>query len=307
MKYTLISTLSLGLLVSAVSAGCGDDTDTNPTGGNNGTTEVSLDKLGTETGKFFCGLAFQCCDMTELPQLLGEIGVMAGTEAECATKAGQIYDMDVLADIKASVMAGRQSYDSKKAAACFEVIQGQCSAIQGDPFEEDPNCNSVFVGLVAVGGECTMGDDCAGADTHCAGATDTVPGKCQVLPKEGEACPDFDCAEGLACSPGSMSNTCVKPNTKADGQMCGSDIECVSTYCSFTSGTCMAQKPLGMPCTDAFSNECKDSYCDGMTNTCTAKKADGQACMSYNECQSDDCDFMTMACAPVQGPVCDGK
>lgn len=305
MKHTFLSILSIGLLFSAISAGCGDESDTNPTGGGTGTTDIPLDSLGSQTAKYFCGLAYSCCDMTELTQAFDDFGIMPKDEAECAAQLAPLYDKNVLADIKASVMAGRQSYDGKKAAACYEVIKDDCTAIQGDPFEQDPNCQTVFVGLVADGGACSMGDDCAGATSHCAGATDTMMGKCEALPKEGQPCPDFTCEDGLACSFGAMNQTCIKPNTKADGQMCESDIECVSNYCDFGTTSCAPQKAIGAMC--SFSNECKDSYCDGMSKVCTAKKADGQACMFFDECLSDDCDLDTNLCAPVQGPVCDGK
>lgn len=304
MKHLVTAIFSSSILLTAIISGCGGETDGTSSGGT-GTTEVAFEALPGETAKYYCSLAYSCCDMMELTQLFQDLGGAPASEAECVPKMQMLYETNVFADLKASVMAGRQAYDGKKAAACYDAIKGQCSAIKGDIFETDPNCQTVFVGKVADGGECSMGDDCAGADSICAGATQTMMGKCQVAPKEGEACPDFVCADGLECSFAAMNQVCVKPYVKADGQMCASSVECTSHFCDSMAGTCAAQKAIGAMC--LYSDECKDSYCESSTNVCTAKKAVGETCAFFDECASDDCDFMKMVCVAANtGPACDG-
>lgn len=306
MKYIFISFLSIGIFLSANSSGCGDGTNTNSTGGNTGTSGSPLGQLRTEHAKLFCAHAYSCCNMSERAQKFDDLDISPTNEAECVAEIKPIYESEVFSKIEASLSEGRQSYDGTKAAACYESLKGRCDVALANIFEVEPACNSLFVGFVADGGECTMNNDCAGATSYCADVSNNWTGTCTIVPKEGEPCPYSNCADGLICASGPMDNVCLKRNSKADGQICYSYVECVSDYCDiFSSSTCMAKKAIGSIC--MFSDECKDGYCDKATSTCAALKAEGQACKSEEECQSLHCDLDTKLCAAALWPICDGN
>ncbi|MDC0747567.1 hypothetical protein [Polyangium mundeleinium] len=284
MKHFVTSLIALCLAGAGSLIGCGDDSN-NTTGGGDGggggnggnggggggDVVIPIDDVGTATAELYCGLVYSCCTMAEQDKALDGITPKPQNEAECAQVFKGMYDMLVLPRLKKAVGAGRMEYDQHLAASCLAKLDGSCTAIKGDLFESDPECQSVFLGKVADGGDCGGDDECAGDDSVCIGDTDTELGKCQPRGAAGAAC-EFD-------------------------------EDCTTEYCDFQASMCAAQKALGEACT-GFS-ECTDSYCDSMTNMCTAKIADGQPCTSFEECESNNCDMATSTCT-TPAPICDG-
>jgi hypothetical protein len=302
MKRTLAS-LALTLFVGgSMLVGCGPDTK-NTSSGNPPSGPIALENLSQALAQSYCELAFSCCTAMEQAVIFEDLNMVPKTAEECTASSKEFYDSLVLADIKASVDAGRVKYDGALAATCLDKIEGQCNSLATGGVGGDAECNAVFVGLVADGGDCVDSQDCATKDSFCTKAQGAMMGKCEAPAKEGESCATTFCADGLVCDFGAMTQTCIKPI--ADGQMCTSDFSCISEYCDSATGTCSQPKPVGSDCSSPQA--CKDSYCDFQTSKCTALKADGEACMFFDECQSGDCDQDTMMCTPVTpAPQCDG-
>ncbi|MRG92195.1 hypothetical protein [Polyangium spumosum] len=260
----MTSLFALALVGAASLVGCGDDTN-NTTGGNN-TPPVALDDLGTRTAEAFCEQVYSCCTMAEMDTVFANLMPKPTNEAECVQSFKAFYDMSVLADLKAAVAAGRLEYDGALAASCFAKVD--CGTLGAAP---DPECENVFAGKVADGGDCANDTECAGATSVCLGDSSMQDGKCGA--------------------PGAV------------GAACSFDDECATGYCSFSSNMCEEKKALGEACS---GGGCKDSYCDFMASVCTARKADGEACTFFDECQSGNCDAMAKTCAPEPAPICDG-
>jgi hypothetical protein len=281
--------------------GCGTDTEKTTSGGTP-VTPIAFENLSTELSKNYCALAFSCCTPMEQTELFGSFPMPPKTEEECVTTFKEFYDMFVTTGLKAGLDAGRLKYDGALAASCLAKVDGECSALGSSGLTAvDPTCDTVFSGLVADGGECAQDNECATKGSFCAIPQGMMLGKCQPLPKEGEVCPSYQCADGLVCGSVNMVDTCIKP--VADGQACSGSLECVSEYCDFMTSKCAQKKAIGDAC--GISYECKDSYCDSQTMKCTALKADGAACMFSDECESFDCDMAAKTCGSG-APQCDG-
>lgn len=299
MKRMMAFLLASTIVGGSVLVGCGDDTKTNSTG-NSGTTPIALENIPASMGDAFCGLAFSCCTAMEQSAVFKDFPSVPKTVEECGTFISAQFEMFVFANLKDGVNAGRLKYDGDVARTCFESIQGNCAVLkQSGPFT-GAECAKVFVGQVADGGECAQENECAVAGSYCPIPQGAMLGKCAVLPKEGEPCPNLRCAEGLGCGSVNGMDVCVKPGP--DGQACTSSLECTSKYCDFMTAKCAQPKAIGDTCFASY--ECKDAYCDSVAKICTALKAEGDACASFTECASNDCGA-DMKCAPGE-PACDG-
>ncbi len=276
MKRTLTSLISLALVGALSAVGCSSDPE-NPDssgGGNGGGGTIALEEIGQKNAEVFCGAAFSCCTAVELPTLFEGIGTPKD-EAECVQTFKGLFDGFALPGFKDSIAEGRIVYDGDKAASCFDNLPSDCSIVTpdgADPLETSPDCQAIFVGKVANGGDCAQDDDCAVDGSDCMGASNGMLGKCQLPGDVGAAC------------------------------MFGSD--CKSDYCDFQTSMCAAKKALGEMCSG--SQSCMNSYCDVDTKLCAALKADGDACLQASECQSDNCDLTTDKCVAAPAPICDG-
>lgn len=300
MYRYVLSFAVVGLTTGFVAAGCGTDTKTQSSTGST-SQSVPLEQASAEMAKVFCGIAFTCCDMTELADVMGDFNPPPKTQAECEVAVKPVADAEIFGKLKEAVNAGRLAYDADKAGLCFAKIDGRCGNLKDGIFVSDAECQSVFTGKVAAGGTCAQDLECADASSMCAGAMGgSTVGKCGPLPKENEACPDYRCAAGLACETGATMNKCIKP--KADGMTCGSNTECTSEYCDFSTMKCSAPQAVGKACSS--NSGCIDGWCDTLNgNTCKAKKALGETCALPEECISDACDAMDKCGTPF----CDGK
>jgi hypothetical protein len=300
MKRIIAFLVAATFVGGSMLTGCSDDT-TNNSSGNPPPAALELSDLSPAVANLFCGLAFSCCTPMEQTQMFKDFPSMPKTAEECEPVIKTQFDMLVFAGLKEGVDAGRLKFDGVAAKTCLGQSEGQCATfIQGGPFG-GMGCETVFVGLVANGGDCAQDNECATAESTCVIPQNAMLGKCQPLPKEGEACPSYQCATGLACGKVNMMDVCIKPG--ADGQMCSGSQECISEYCDFTTNICGQPKALGEAC--VISYDCKDGYCETQAKVCTALKAEGQACMSSDECQNHDCPMATMTCG-AGAPKCDG-
>lgn len=297
MKRIIAFLVASTFCVGSMLVGCSTDpakTTTPP-------TPIELKDVSTSMATLFCDLAFSCCTPMEQIAFFQNFPSVPKTATECKPMIQSQFDTYVVAGLQSAVDAGRLKFDGAAAQSCFDQIKDQCSVLAQDGPFQGAGCATVFIGLVADGGECAQSNECATAGSFCAVPQGLMLGKCQPLAKEGEPCPNYQCATGLACGFVNMMNVCVKP--LPDGQMCKGSAECASNFCDFNTSTCGQKKALGAACIGSY--ECKDGYCETQMKVCTALKADGQACMSFDECQSLDCTMGINTCA-LSRPTCDG-
>jgi hypothetical protein len=257
----MAAVIALGILGASAGAGCGGDPDPSPTGGGGtdatggaggmggsggtggtgGTGSmggIPLVALTSEFGKLVCERLFTCCDAQERESVLSGGGTVPTTQAECE-KAGPenfyppLYDFN---QVPGYIDVGQVTYDGEKAAACLAKLKSSCDAfdVNEDILEQGPDCQAIFAGVVADGGDCTHDEQCISTTSRC---MDYV---CKPLLGEGQPCISGpSCQEGLACIPDANGNL-----------------------------ACAKLKPGGTECTDGF--ECESSECDAMTYICTA-------------------------------------
>jgi hypothetical protein len=274
MRRTIASFFVFGLFSALSFVGCGPDrgsSSSSSKSSSGGEDSVTLDNLGVETAKAFCALAFSCCEQAELVDVFDQ---PPKDQAECEATFSKFYEMQVLPDLRAGVEAGRLTFDGAQASLCYEKVASNCDALHANnPLEQDPACQTVFVGKVAEGGECLSSNECVNKASSCAGKSDTMMfGKCKA--------------------PGPVDAACEFGD------------ECESGYCNYTTMKCAAQAKVGEACQDF--DQCADSFCDFSASLCTARKADGQTCMGDDECTSDTCNMTKNVCE-TKPPTCDGK
>ncbi|KYF61181.1 hypothetical protein BE11_51170 [Sorangium cellulosum] len=156
MKTTWVCAVALGLFGALAGVGCGDAEDPGASGGGD-TEPVSLDAFAGEFADVYCERIYRCCDANEQAQVLELLSSRPENQEECAAELAPLLSL-VSLEKKASVDAGRQSYDGEKAARCLAAVKGTCEGgLEGDdsPFDTTPECSTMFVGKVADGDACT--------------------------------------------------------------------------------------------------------------------------------------------------------
>jgi hypothetical protein len=116
--------------------------------------------------------------------------------------------------LQGEIDLGKVVYLGNQAQACLDSLAARSCAqmLQRD----SPECLAALDGTVALGGACTLDEDCQGK-ALCKSTTGTCPGQCMALLVAGQACAeDGDCQDGLACS--QETRLCVLP--AAEGQAC---------------------------------------------------------------------------------------
>ena len=285
-RQRVLTALSCLVLTAATGQGCGD------TESESGGSVKTFDELLQELAQSVCR---------------GECDASGGTYveirygAECLEIYSLLYE-SVGASIKASLDAGRTSFDAEAAQRCLDLLAAEeCD-------EADLACEDALVGKVATGDACTESTECAG-NAYCREGLDCL-GTCVATLGVGEACPgtDFDeCGAGFFCS---AEGVCTAE--KANGEPCDYSEECSSYYCDYTEegSRCVEIPPdyvkdIGALCD--FDQECKpDLHCP--QGTCTAAGEIGEPCPCVSEayCSEDSADAFGVCVARIpQGEACE--
>ena len=114
-----------------------------------------------------CEKAFEC--RSSYPG--GEtqfVSFYGNSEADCRARLGALIDLQV-AEVEASVEAGRIEYDAGDAEECLDAYADlTCEeAWSTDGQEESAACENAFRGTVPDGGQCTNDMDCAADGSDC--------------------------------------------------------------------------------------------------------------------------------------------
>jgi hypothetical protein len=216
-------------------------------GGSSGS--IAIDDLGPKLANVSCTKIFQCCSATEIATQFMDFNVMGQpitTEPECESFYDGLFAGLAVPDYKASIAAGRISYDGDEAATCLDgIAAASCSDYSMDTASSSTMvCSDFITPLVAAGGGCTQDYECT--TNNCVGATVTpggqnTDGACMALPGVGQAC-SINCQTGSYCGfdGTSSSTTCLA--LKADGATCDGGEECSGHQCpgsgSGDPGTC---------------------------------------------------------------------
>lgn len=219
------------VLVLAV-VGCGGDDD-------GGGTPLTLAEFGAQLGAAQCHKAFECCTPAEISMFYA--GNAFSDEAGCVEVYAHAWET-IGALRQASIDAGNTVFDGSNASTCISALTDLTCAEFGSNHDAlNGRCPAPFEGQLANGMACANDSECQTG--YCEGENELgsmpTPGTCKDLPGEGDACTDFDCAQGLICD----HDVCIAP--KADGAACYSPDECASGGCNgatqTTQGTCGEQ------------------------------------------------------------------
>jgi len=215
------SLLGLGVacLLGMHAAGCKNDGGGGGGGGGGG---LPADQLAAEMAGAFCHKLFTCCDATEL----AANSLTMADEATCVSMVGSSLGPDV-ADVQASVSAGRTIYHGDHARACVDALVAlPCDQWGGDyTLLRLPDCFRITEGTIAPGAACEHTAECI--DGHC----DLVAG-CVADDKLGAACDIGSCVEGLSCITGALGTTATCGTVQPDGASCNYGGECASHTCA---------------------------------------------------------------------------
>ena len=169
------------------------------------------------------------------------------SSATCVSDMRSTFTEGTFTRVQSDVAAGIVTYDAALAATCLSGMQSaECGGLT--PLMSAA-CASLIEGHVALGGACSMSDECA-AGLYCA-LDIGCPSTCRAVGGVGAACSDDEqCADGLACS---------------------------------SAGTCAATIPAGAACTDedvcAENTTCSDAgVCEAVFSYLAGTVALGQEC-----------------------------
>jgi hypothetical protein len=229
---------------------------------------------------------------------------------------------DSFGPIQDAIDADRIVYDGTHLEACVNDIRGRsCAELMN---RETPECEAALRGTVALGGECTLNEECVGS-AFCK-VEAACPGVCSELLAAGEDCTESNqCASGLECAD---DQTCTAP--AGPGDVCkGGEPDCSIGYLcagaddkANTSGNCCTYDEVftvatGQPCSFFDGELCQTNLvCEiqsfdamaGIVAMCAPKKGSGQPCRLAipDQCPTDEyCvivpDTLEGTCTPRPG------
>jgi len=211
---------AIGLLMAA--SGC--------SGGNGGDSggDVPFSRLAAGYAAVLCHKDVVCCDDSELGSNLGPNPDRAALEATCRpnfANAMAVY----LEPYAPLISAGRIIYRGDHARLCLDEIAAQPCEEWGlnYPLDRYPACRQIYEGTIALGGACTLSDECV--DGYCSSSSGT--GTCVAYKQIGESCSSGPCPPELLCLPDASgaSKVCAPP--LPDGATCDLDSKCASGFC----------------------------------------------------------------------------
>ena len=197
---TVYDALPAGNDGSGATAGNGGSVfDALPAGSDSATGGIAIEALPAKYAAAVCA-AYQNC-------LGPAVSSMFFGGADCVELTTQRLENGTFALMQQKITVGTIRYDGNKAQACLDAISKlSCDGLLQ---RDQPECLAALDGLVALGGDCDLNEECAGS-AICQSSTGICPGKCVALLSAGQACvADGECDNGLQCS--SETQLCVKP------------------------------------------------------------------------------------------------
>ncbi len=245
----------------------------------------------------FCAAAYDCAEPTF--ETLDSGAGRFPDKAACEESYAELLGGEAFFSEQGAVDAGRLGYDADAAATCLAALNAPPEDVCTFLFTDvpDPACDEVFVGLVALGGNCADSQECAG-DARCSFLDDECYGTCV----SNLTCGEGECVEGEYCgvNPDTGESVCL-PKLKA-GDACdfednctleSDDVECLTDEFG-ENGVCTAYGSL------SAGDYCDydDSYCgaglecDLDTVECAATGGGGTVAA-----RGETCNLQTTPCA----------
>lgn len=206
----------------------GGDVDATQSGG-----DVPINSLVTLLAQVDCNQFFACCNAQQLTGVFGD--TVPANAAACATQYATMLDID---REKAAVLAGTMVYSGAAARTCLDAIAASsCNAFSVDTPPAVCRDALIFIGQVAIDGDCQQDDECV------ATAACSPGGKCVARSAATESCAGGgSCLAGLYCD---NDNIC-RP-AQANGAACQGSDWCTSNECSSEGGGALS-------CTDVVAD-----------------------------------------------------
>lgn len=250
---------------------------------------IPLDAYATESARALCKTAERCGTLYFVAFLVQE------QVTDCTAQMAQLLENNLVAQLRASIAAGRIVYDPERARRC---VNGSMNIACGADVETE-DCRNTFQGLVPDGGECTNAEEC-GAESDCVGANGCeMRGTCVHVPQRGESC-TVECAGDSFCDDSGMCSA-----RHAMGASCGSDLECDPQLACIGGACAPRTRPVE-------GEECEGSCAPGFVcddsergRVCRTPRTDGTCtnaldCPERQLCQDDS----TCGPYPTAGQAC---
>lgn len=188
----------VALILTGIVVACDDD-------GSATNSEIAFAALPAKYAEAACS-AYQKC--------FGPIFSLFQNGADCADVTTKRLENGTFSLIAAKLEQGTVTYDGKKAQVCLDAVSNlSCDGLLD---RDQPACLAALDGVVALGGDCDLDEECKGS-ALCQSSAGICPGKCVALLSAGQACEvDGDCNSGLQCS--KETKLCVAPAT--EGESC---------------------------------------------------------------------------------------
>ncbi len=288
-------------------AGCSRSSDRGSSGG-----DIPIESLGEAQAEAICDVLFRCEGVDD-----DRIKLVFRDAATCREYLSQMLDTSRIEALERAVAEGTVVYDSHAAARCVGTVDSGCGAVVSG-FDGRGDCDVVFTGTVAEGGDCFLTTECR-PGLSCSFETETCPGRCVTESPSPGYCGGVSCdvAAGEECfyPPGVGEERCVTEIVEPDateGMPCGlvAETETQVTrracapglYCTgdaYTVGTCRTPIAAGATCSDSdvcvSGHLCADGSCREVTIVRTAGGTCGgallQVCdpLERLECVSEVC------------------
>jgi hypothetical protein len=271
--------------------------------------DATANSFCEEFAKVACHNMYRCCSESQIERNLGVSEPR--TEAQCREDKRRNC-VRASAAVRDSLAAGRVTFNAAPLNECLSSIlapDDTCSTYVTELPWTTACEGQVWVGTVAMGGNCFFDHDCAGAPKSAECGPDQ---KCMALPTSGFPCPNGQCAEGFFCG-----NTGTCQAQLAENAPCMNSTQCQKDlFCDLAATPmpiCTARKPGGSPCTSDFgcvSGDCVPGKCAVTGTTCfTDTQCSGRCADNNNFCtvgMDYQCNF-SGSCNEVTSQSCSGS
>lgn len=263
-------------------------------------------------------LAMAACggsSSVSIDDLPGELeAALCSRYARCGYYVSQAACLDDvsldIAQLKASIAAGRVAYDGNLVNDCIGGLgAASCDNTAQDARVNPAACDQAIRGTVADGGVCFTTQECLSksCDTTACGMA-CCAGTCAPTVADaaiGGSCASASCVEGAFCNASEVCTALLAANAACQGNsQCGYGLTCAANVCA-------ASANRGESC--AAGGRCNDlgDRCDATSTTCVAKSAIGGACSmgfaGFLDCQQPlVCNQTSLKCEnpPAIGATC---
>lgn len=271
---------------------------------------VGVDALEATYLRAACASLYNCPGYVQT----GTLQALAENVTVCPTRLAPLLT-DGIADLLASIRAGRVRLDGAAAQRCLARLATTCAldaSLEGA-------CREAFIGTLAEGVGCWRTQECVPSAWCDHGAAGACPGVCRPRLPPGGACASAkQCRVEVGMSADCVEGRCVNLGAGTpvgENQACGPtqgagandwlQIDCAAGLACFTNLTprALCRRPLaeGTPCVDG-------DVCARGTLCTTSAGTTTRSCRRVNvaSLEGDACEATSgVVCNPLRGLSCD--